>query len=1634
MSSALQNLLDRYRQSARTEREKGEYFELLVKNFLTNDPMYSDLFTDVWTYAEWAQTQGLDESDTGIDLVAKLAREEGFCAVQCKFYQKNYRIQKKDIDSFFTASGKKFSKMRLIVDSTAVEWGKKAEEALGGQTIPVTRLSLRDLELSPLDWETYARDNEVKLLEGKPLYKHQREALKAVEKKFRKVDRGKLLMACGTGKTLTSLRIAEQMVGEGGCVLYLVPSLSLMSQTIRKWTHDAELKLRSFAVCSDVHVGKRKAKDDLSDINIHDLAYPATTDAAKLGEEFYKARDDGRMNVIFSTYHSIQVISEAQGDYDLPEFDLIVCDEAHRTTGATLPGENESNFVKVHYQDFIKGKKRLYMTATPRIFGDKVKSKAKEASAVLCSMDNPQLYGETFYEVSFSYAVENDLLTDYKVIVLAMDEGIVSASVQKRLTNEDSELLLDDMTKIIGCYRALAKLDLKEEMFADTEPMRQAVAFCKSIKSSELIKKEFAEVVSEYLEEQGQKDGEMLRCEVEHVDGTFNAKERGRLLDWLSAEKSGGGVGQNTCRILSNARCLSEGVDVPALDAILFMHPRKSQIDVVQSVGRVMRRAPGKNMGYVILPIGIPAGVPPSQALSNNEKYKTVWQILNALRAHDDRFDSMINKIDLGVDVNDRMEIIAVVENLPQKPEKTSRKDHIGSGSAPGDEQPEDQVVPAVAPEQLSFELDDFNKAILAKIVQKCGTREYWEDWAGDVAKIAQTHITRIGAILKEPDTEERKIFNKFLEEIQDDLNESISESDAIEMLSQHLITKPVFDALFEGYRFSQQNPVSTAMQGVLDSLQAHNLDNETESLAKFYASVRMRASGIDNDEAKQRIIIQLYEKFFKKAFPGMTEKLGIVYTPVEIVDFIIHSVNEVMQSEFGQTLGGKGVHIIDPFVGTGTFITRLLQSGFIKPQELEYKYKNELHANEIVLLPYYIAAINIEAAYHALAGGEYAPFEGICLTDTFQLYEKDDMISEILVNNSDRRIKQKKLENIRVIMANPPYRGPQKDAGDNLANISYPSLDKSISSTYVKHTKATLRNSLYNSFVKAFRWGSNRLGDCGVLAYVSSASFITGRAMDGFRKCLVGEFSSIYVFNLRGDARTSGEHRRKESDNVFGEGSREPIAITIAVKNPAKTKRERIYYHDIGDYLSREEKLVRIKEFRSISGIKKANNWTTITPDKHNDWIEQRDDSFEEFIPLGDKKNKHSTTVFENYSGGVSTGRDAWCYNSSEEALTKNMQSMISFYNSEVDRLLCTREGSKKIDINSFINTNKTKISWTSGLKQNLDKEEKYDFCPENIYVATYRPFFKQWAYFSRDVNERVLQMPSIFPRPDIRNRMIVMTSVGQKSGFSVLMTDHLADLHMVGDSQCFPLKLYEKSEDRNAKLPSINPEDDYVEKEGISDAGLKHFQKAYPVEKISKEDVFYYIYGMLHSEDYRNRYANNLSKQLPRIPCVKKSEDFWAFSNAGRELADLHVNYEAVKPYPINFKEGDPFLMNLKPEDFRVEKMKFGGRGRNKDQTTVVYNHKITMTDVPLEAYEYMVNGKPALEWVMERQGVKTHKDSGIVNDANRYAVETVNLTSYPLDLFRRIITVSIETLKIVKLLPELDQFRSANSSCIT
>jgi predicted helicase len=1611
---SLQSLLQTYRDAARTERDKGTYFERFAIAYLTHDPIQLEQYEHIQTFKDWADANGWDARDTGIDLVAKLRDEDGFAAIQCKFYDAAYRIRKEDIDSFISASGKAPFERRVIIDSTEKAWSENAETMIRGQAIPVLRINLSEMQESPIRWETFVTKGEVVLADKKRLREHQQDAVRDVRTGLAEADRGKLIMACGTGKTFTSLKIAEDLAGAGTLVLFLVPSLALMSQTVREWTADTETPLRSFAVCSDTQVGKRRqSNDDIAEIDVLDLAFPATTSAAKLSKSAGEATPD-QMTVVFATYQSIEVVANAQQKHGLPEFDLIVCDEAHRTTGATLAGEDESNFVKVHSNDIIRGKKRLYMTATPRIFGDNVKSRADEADAVLASMDDEKLFGKTLFYRGFSWAVQNNLLTDYKVVVLAMNEGLVSSAIQKRLGDGSSELVLDDATKIIGCYKALTKADMKADVAADPHPMRRALAFCKDIRSSKLIRDEFGTVVDEYLDYTDEDEAEnrlSLRCEIEHVDGTFNAKTRGALLDWLKAD-----AGNDSCRILTNARCLSEGVDVPALDAIMFLHPRKSQIDVVQSVGRVMRRAEGKMMGYVILPVGVPAGVPAEQALSDNEKYRVVWQILNALRAHDDRFDAIINKASLGQDVSNAIEIIgvsqnaelravtAVVEDLPTR----SKPERSGIGT-PG----RDPIVPGEVQGELAFSVDEFSRAVMAKIVKKCGTRDYWEDWATNIAEIAKNHITRLKGILADRNTEARRAFDEFHGELQDDLNDSITEDDAVEMLAQHIITRPVFEVLFEGHQFTSENPVSRAMQRVLDVLDEANLDKESKDLERFYASVRLRASGITDPQAKQRLIVELYDKFFRKAFPRTTEKLGIVYTPVEIVDFIIHSVNEVLQQEFGQTLGSKGVHIIDPFTGTGTFITRLLQSGLIAPEEMEHKFRHEIHANEIILLAYYIAAINIEAVYHGIVGGDYVPFEGICLTDTFQMYESDDLISRYMPDNSERR-KRQKATDIRVIVGNPPYSAGQGSANDNNANVVYPTLDARIRETYAARSSNTNMRSLYDSYIRAIRWASDRVGNAGVMAYVTNAGWVDGNAADGMRACLAEEFSDLYVFHLRGNQRTSGEQSRREGGKIFGSGSRAPIAISVMVKNPDAAEHGRVHFHDIGDYLDQKKKLALIHDFASIGGISKAKKWSTIEPNEHHDWVGQRNAGFEKFAEIS-RKNGAEIGIFETHSAGLKTNRDFWVYDPSKKELSTRTKKSIEFFNGEIRK--------REIHPGHQADTSERKFKWCQSTLRYFEMGKRLVFEERSIQPAIYRPFQSIWLYKNKDLNWSSYLMPRFFPNAEAENRVILIKQRWHGEGQLALMVDRVVDLQSDGGSQCVSLYVYDDANENASTLFVDNVGSQ--RRDAVTDVGLKHFQDAYPHETITKEDLFYYVYGLLHSEDYRAQYADNLAKELPRIPRMKAAEDFWAFSRAGRTLGDLHVNFENVEPYPVTFKQGDLRLANIPDPDafYRVTKMTFGGSGRAKDRSVVIYNANITMQDIPLEAYDYVVNGKPALEWVMERQVVKADKASGIVYDANRYAVETVGNPAYPLELFQRVVTVSLETMKIVRSLPALD-----------
>ena len=1641
MATTINDILQEIRLKSMTEREKGSDFEKLMKLWFLTDPRYSDL-EKVWLWEEFPCRKDFGGKDLGIDLVARTEYGD-YWAIQCKCYAEDAQIDKGAVDSFLanasrtftdpeTFQTKEFSNL-IWVQTSRKRWGVNAEEAIQGLSKPFNRISLYDLEISVVDWDKLKKGlyGEKAKLPGKQPKPHQLIAMSKAYEYFvtKGKDRGKLIMACGTGKTYTSLKIMEQMTTQDSFVIFLVPSIALLGQTLNAWMADKTDDMRAICVCSDPKVTREMRDADDEDASVVDLAVPATTDTRKILRQLKKYDKEQNRTVIFSTYQSIDVVKEAIDLYKR-DVDLIICDEAHRTTGAILKDKAESNFTKVHSNAFIKADKRLYMTATPRLYSANVKVKAKENENidVLCSMDDEQIYGQEFHRLSFNDAVSQGLLADYKVLVLTVSEEDIPETIRTNIKEKYnrakeierlSELNFDDATKLIGCINGLSKrIKGDDGVTKEQDPMimRRAVAFCQTINPSKKnpsfastsLAKYFGQMSQEYKSTLSEDDyKEVVNVKARHIDGSMDANTRNELVAWLKQEADD----PNECRVLCNVRCLSEGVDVPALDAVLFLSPRNSEVEVVQSVGRVMRTFQGKKYGYIIIPVIVPNDVKPEDALNDNERFKVVWDILNALRSHDENFNAHVNQINL----NKKRPPKITVGGVPRgqytigKDSPSGRAVHLSN----------DDVA-----RQLDLQFGELQNGIYARLVEKVGDKMYWENWGRSIGEIAQKFMDRIELLIKE-NPNAHKYFEEFLAGLHKNINDSISEEDAVGMLAQHMITRPVFDALFKEYQFVNNNAVSRSMQDMIEVLESEGMEMDTQVLEKFYISVRNNVSNIDNLEGKQTIIKNLYEKFFKGAFPKTVEKLGIVYTPVECVDFIIHSVEDILQSEFKTSLTNENVHILDPFTGTGTFITRLLQSGLIKKEDMLRKYQKEIHCNEIVLLAYYIADVNIESVFHDIMKPErYENYDGICLTDTFQLTEHgdNDIISQLFPENSERLKKQRKAP-VRVIIGNPPYSVGQKSANDDAQNLTYPQLDNRISNTYARHSTATLGKSLYDSYVKAFRWASDRIQsikDGGIVAFISNGSWLDGNGQDGMRKCLQEEFTSIYVLNLRGNQRTSGELSRKEGGKIFGSGSRTPITITLLVKNPAKQGKATIHYHDIGDYLTREQKLKIVKDFKSIRNIE----WLNLTPNDRNDWINVRDGVFDSLINLAPEKKftVSANSFFSTYIIGLATNRDAWAYNFSKMSVDNNMTNMIEAYNKETENFKSKHSLNPKLTVDEVVNSDTTKISWTRALKKHAERGDQFLYNPALKREAYYRPFTSLILYYCDDFIESPGLNKVIFPTKEQgnENRVICVSGIGHQKPFSSLITNKLIDLQVVDKDQCFPLYWYEDNKNKQRTLFDEQTGGKFIRRDGITDWILKEVRGRYHASNITKEMIFYYVYGLLHSEDYRTRFAADLKKSLPRIPIVEKLEDFMDFYQYGKKLADLHLNYENVPAYPGVVVKGDRQAKGEEDyEYFHIwDKMRFKSKD---DKSTIIYNGNITIENIPQKAYEYIVNGKSAIEWIVERYCVSRDKKSLIMNDCNDWGKEH-HKPRYILDLLLSVINVSVQTVDIVKALPKL------------
>ncbi|RVY80828.1 DEAD/DEAH box helicase [Helicobacter pylori] len=1570
-------------QAIPNSHNKGSLFEKISKQFLQEHDSANEYESiDLWS--DW-KLRG-NKGDRGIDMVITTTSKE-YIAVQCKYHQDNISLN--DISTFLSqlqaGVGEVRFKKGIIIStskltSTALEEIEQIRST--GMGIDIDEITEEDFIYSRIDWEKFdptKTEDELPLCDKKKPRPHQTEAINATKEYFSnpKNARGKLIMACGTGKTYTSLKIMETL--DPKITLFLAPSIALLSQTFREYAQEKSEPFYASIVCSDDKVGKSKNEDN-DDIKFSELPIKPSTRLEDILSVRKKAQKENKRFIIFSTYQSALRIKEAQ-EAGLGKIDLVICDEAHRTVGAMYSSnerDDKNAFTLCHSDENIKAKKRLYMTATPKVYSESSKAKAKEKDNVIYSMDDEEIFGEEIYTLNFSKAIALDLLTDYKVIILAVRKENLSGvtnSVNKKIsqlkaegTKLDKKLINNEFVcKIVGTHKGLAKQDLivlddenKEDHNLqnqyDTAPSQRAINFCKSINTSKNIKDSFETIMECYDEELKKKSFKNLKISIDHIDGTMNCKDRLEKLEELNQFEP------NTCKVLSNARCLSEGVDVPALDSIVFFDGKSAMVDIIQAVGRVMRKAKRKKRGYIILPIALEESeIKNLDEAINNTNFKNIWKVIKALRSHD---PSLVDEATF----KEKIKIFGSDDGNKQNDEKT--------------------LFDAIL-------LQDLANAMYNVMPTKLGDRNYWENFTKKTGNIARTLNNRLKMIFdKNPE-----FFHDFLDSLRENIHQNIREDEALDMITSHIITKPIFDALFGD---NIQNPIAKALDKMVLKLSTLGLEGETKDLKNLYESVKTEALHAKSQKSQQELIKNLYNTFFKEAFKKQSEKLGIVYTPIEVVDFILRATNGILKKHFNTDFNDKNITIFDPFTGTGSFIARLLskENALISDEALKEKFQKNLFAFDIVLLSYYIALINITQAAQN-RDSSLKNFKNIALTDSLDIYEEKTNKGVLPLYEDLKENKEIKDtlagQNIRVIIGNPPYSAGAKSENDNNQNLIHPKLEKLVYEKYGKNSTAKSGATTRDTLIQSIRMASDVVKDKGVVGFVVNGSFIDSKSTDGFRKCVAQEFSHLYVLNLRGNARTSGEERKKQGDGIFDSGSRATIAIVFFVKDTSVPDNT-IFYYEVGDYLKREAKLNLLAGFENLESVP----FEKITPNDKGDWINQRNDDFEKLIPLKRDKTLQNDSIFDINSMGVVSSRDPWVYNFSPNILTQSVQKCIETYNADLKRFnerfreafKQRTKGVKSGDLYKQLNdkeitTDKTKIAWTDGLKNHLIKNKNLqESNEERIRLAMYRPFNKQWLYWDKDWIKRQGEFSKIFPNKDAQN-VVINTGVGNGKDFSALVSDFISDYSLISPNQAYPLYYYDDLGNRyNA----------------ISGYALNLFRRHYKDNAIVEEEIFYYIYAILHHKGYLEKYKNSLAKEAPRIAL---SEDFKELSVLGKELAELHLNYENGEMHTsVKYTT----LMNAEIRGYYdVVKM-------TKKGDCIAYNHHIAITNIPQKAFEYVINGKSAIDWVIERYQKTMDKESLIENNPNDYAGG-----KYVFELLCRVIKLSEKSVDLIEKISE-------------
>ncbi len=1447
-------------------RHKGSLFEKISKQFLQEHNSANEYESiDLWY--DW-KLRG-KERDKGIDIVIQTTSKE-YIAVQCKFHQNS--VSYNDISPFLTQllSGVgevRFKKGIIISTSNLTSEAIKAIEQIRstGMGIDIDEITEEDFIYSRIDWEKFdptKTEDEIPLCDKKRPRPHQKEAIEKTKEYFSdpKNARGKLIMACGTGKTYTSLKIMEAL--DPKITLFLAPSIALLSQTFREYAQEKSEPFYASIVCSDDKTGQSKNEDN-DDIKFSELPIKPSTRLEDILSVYEKAQKENKRFIIFSTYQSALRIKEAQ-EAGLNGIDLIICDEAHRTVGAmysTNERDDKNAFTLCHSDENIKATKRLYMTATPKVYSESSKAKAKEKDNVIYSMDDAEVFGEEIYTLNFERAIALDLLTDYKVLILAVrSENLsgVTNSVNKKIsqleakgTKLDKKLINNEFVcKIVGTHKGLAKQDVialddenKEDNDlknkADTFVSQRAISFCKSIQTSKNIKDSFETIMECYDEELKKKSFKNLQITIDHVDGTMNCKDRLEKLEELNKFEP------NICKVLSNARCLSEGVDVPALDSVIFFDGRSAMVDIIQAVGRVMRKAKNKKRGYIILPIALrESEIKNLDEAVKNTNFQNIWKVLKALRSHD---SSLVDEATF----KEKIKIFGSDDTKNPDDEEELQKDK--TEQSPNDpKQAQKTLFDAIL-------LQDLANAVYNVMPTKLGDRNYWENFAKKTGNIAKTLNNR----LKELFGKNPEIFDNFLTSLRGNIHQNIKEEEALDMIISHVITKPIFDAIFGD---NIQNPIAKALDKMVLKLSDLGLEGETKDLKNLYESVKTESARAKSQKTQQELIKNLYNTFFKEAFRKQSEKLGIVYTPIEVVDFILRATNGILKKHFNTDFNDQNITIFDPFTGTGSFIARLLskENDFISDEALKEKFQKGLFAFDIVLLSYYIALINITQAAQN-RDSSLKNFKNIALTDSLDyLEEKSDKevfpLFKDLKENQEIKTTMEK-QNIRVIIGNPPYSSGAKSENDNNQNLTHPKLEKWVSETYGKNSTAKVGATTRDTLIQSIRMASDLLKDKGVLGFVVNGSFIDSKSADGFRKCVAKEFSHLYALNLRGNQRTSGEVSRKEGGKIFDSGSRATVAVIFFVKDES-VQNSTIHYYEVEDYLKREAKLNLLAGFENLDSVP----FKEITPNNKGDWINQRNDDFEKLIPLKRDKNSKNDSIFDLNSNGVVSGRDPWVYNFSQKTLKQSVQNCIDTYNADLKRFnerfreafkqrTAKDKGIKPADrykhlSDQEITTDKTKIAWVQNLKTQLIKGKKLDdFSQEKISVSLYRPFNKQYFYYERELAWSFCSMKKIFPDKK-RGNVVINTGVGNGKAFSALISSEIPCYDLLFHNQAYPLYYYDDLGNR------YNAISGYV---------LNLFRRHYEDNAIVEEEIFYYIYAIFHHKGYLEKYKNSLAKEAP-------------------------------------------------------------------------------------------------------------------------------------------------------------------------